>query len=93
MAKSHAFKTKLAPREGYEFLVMTRCTPGGWEKGLDEAYALKKLRGDWRDAIEKYGYAIYLVHPKTYLEEVNGDFVYPEGHPPLKVMERNGKLG
>jgi len=82
-----------AMNDAREFLVTTRCSPGGWTKGLDEAEALKRLKGDWRDAVEKYGYSIWLVHPKTYCEGVNGAFVYPAGHEPLKVFEQKGKKG
>ncbi len=76
---------------GYEYLVRTRTFPGGWCKASKEDNALYELKGDWRSKVEDYGYAVYLVHPETDVEEVQGDFVHPVGHPPVLIKTVDGR--
>jgi len=73
------------------FLLTTRTYPGGWTKGEDEHDCLKRLKGDWGQQVIDYGYAIYLVHPDTYCDEVDGALTYPVGRNPILLKKVDGK--
>jgi hypothetical protein len=83
-----------AADEGRVVLVMTRTYPGGWARGEDGSEAqlkdaLRRLRGDWSREVREYGYAVFMVHPETRMNEL-GNFVHPVGAPPTKVKEVGG---
>lgn len=76
--------------EDYVRIVTTRTWPGGWERSRDEKEALRRLRGDWRQQVQDYGYNVYAVHPDTYLDGL-ANFNFPIGAQPIKVKEVKGR--
>jgi hypothetical protein len=71
-------------------IVMTRSFPGGWRKGTDVPSLLKSLKEEWRDYVEDYGFQVYAVHPRSYINDMGG-FVYPTGHDPKLIEQHDGK--
>ena len=81
----------MRPEQEDVFMVVTRTYPGGWCKDTTAEKALKRLRGDWRQSIEDYGFAVYMAHPETYCDGVSGAFVHPVGRPPKLVYTHDGR--
>ncbi len=79
----------MAKLKGYEYLCKTAGTPGYWGKGdtIEEAKR-NCVRSGGRTYMGRRGYIVYLCHPATRVDELDGGLFYPEGEQPLVVESK-----